>query len=256
MKKKYLIGNIKMNMSKESFIPYFEELKVLAEETQNVVGVCVPTVYLGLAQEKLQGSKVKYGAQNIYFENSGTFTGETSVHMIKDFNPDYCLVGHSERRAMFGETIEWTNKKIKKLLEVGITPILCFGETYQERFEENVTFEIVKNQLEGALEGLSKEEVKKIIFAYEPVWAISKGYGSADVSATSAQAEEMTAYSRKLICENFNLNDDEIIVLYGGSMKPTNAKELLSQKNIDGGLIGGACLKTADFKGVFELVID
>ncbi len=256
MKTKYLIGNIKMNMSKEAFVPYFEELRTFAENTHNVVGVCVPSVYLGLAQEMLKGSKVKYGAQNIYFENSGTFTGEVSCHMIKDFDPDYCLVGHSERRAMFGETIEWTNKKIKKLLEVGITPILCYGETYAERFEQNITFDVVKEQLLGALDGLTTEEVSKIIFAYEPVWAISKGYGSADVSATSAQAEEMTAYSRKLICDAYGVKAEETIVLYGGSMKPSNAAELLAQPNIDGGLIGGACLKTNDFRGVFELVID
>jgi len=259
MKTKYLIGNIKMNMDKESLIPYFENIREIAENSNNVVGVCVPSVYLDLAERYLNGSKVWYGAQNFYFEDKGTYTGEISGNMLKDFNAHMVIVGHSERRAMFNETNEDVNKKIKKALSLGLKPILCFGETRDERMSGKEK-DVVKTQLFEALKDIEKEQLKEIIFAYEPVWAISCGIVATnakdDVAATSDIAEEMLAYAKGLISQKYNVKNDEIIMLYGGSMKPSNALELLSQKDIDGGLIGGACLKFDTFKGVIDVEIE
>ena len=165
MKTKYLIGNIKMNMDKESLIPYFENIREIAENSNNVVGVCVPSVYLDLAERYLNGSKVWYGVQNFYFEDKGTYTGEISGNMLKDFNAHMVIVGHSERRAMFNETNEDVNKKIKKALSLGLKPILCFGETRDERMSGKEK-DVVKTQLFEALKDIEKERNEK---NYEPL---------------------------------------------------------------------------------------
>lgn len=242
MKKFYLIGNLKMNLTKADLAPYFETLK--AQNYKSVAGLCVPSVYLPLANEVLNGSDILYGAQNCYFQESGAFTGEISAKMIKDFNAQLVLVGHSERRSLFGETDEIVNAKTKQLLEYGFTPIVCFGETLDER-NQGLEKEVVNTQIRGALENLAKEDISKIIFAYEPVWAIGTG-----VNATSEQAEEIIAYAKKVVADLSGNN--QIIMLYGGSLKPSNAKELLSQPSIDGGLIGGASLNFEDFNAIIE----
>jgi len=248
MKKLYLIGNQKMNMSYSELEPYFEKLADLASGATNVVGVCVPSVYLNLAKYMLEGSKVLYGAQNMYHKDSGAYTGEISANMLNDFNCDLVIIGHSERRSYFHETDEDVNLKVKKALEAGLTPILCFGETLEER-EGNMAFSVVERQIIGALADLTSEEVERIIFAYEPVWAIGTG-----VSATSEQAEEMIAFAKRTIAEQFEI--DSSIVLYGGSLKPSNAEDILSKPSIDGGLIGGACLKLSDFEQLINVKVE
>lgn len=240
MKKLYLIGNMKMNMNFAVLEPYFEKLYNIASGTDNVVGVCVPYVYLDMAKGMLDGSRVLVGAQNMHFEEKGAYTGEISADMLNDIGCDMVIIGHSERRAYFHETDEEVALKVRKALVEGLTPILCFGETLEER-ESNTAFSVVERQLMTALEGLDEEEIGRIIFAYEPVWAIGTG-----VSATSEQAEEMIAFAKRLVEEQFDVKD--IIVLYGGSLKPSNALEILSKPSIDGGLIGGACLNIKDFE--------
>ena len=241
--KKYLIGNMKLNQSYAVLEKYFDEIKEIADKSDNYVGVCVPNVYLNLAKDKLAGSKVHYGVENVYYEDKGAYTGEVSTSMLKDFDTELVIVGHSERRQMFGDTDKEVNKKVKKVLASGMTPILCYGESLDER-KNGLTKEVVLYQLDAALSGLTKECVEKIIFAYEPIWAIGTG-----VSATDDEAEEICKLSKDIVREKFGV---EVVVLYGGSMKPANAKGLLSKPSIDGGLIGGACLKTEDFNGIIN----
>jgi len=248
MKKLYLIGNQKMNMSYSELEPYLEKLAEIASASDNVVGVCVPSVYLDLTKYALEGSKVLYGAQNMYHKDSGAYTGEISANMLNDFNCDLVILGHSERRSYFHETDEDVNLKVKKALETGITPIVCFGETLEER-DGGMAHSVVEKQLAGALQDLEVEEVERIIFAYEPVWAIGTG-----VSATSEQAEEMIAFAKRLISDEFGIKTS--IVLYGGSLKPSNAEDILSKPSIDGGLIGGACLKLSDFENLINTKVE
>ena len=248
MKKLYLIGNQKMNMSYAELEPYLEKLADIASTSSNVVGVCVPSVYLDLTKYALEGSKVLYGAQNMYYKDSGAYTGEISANMLNDFNCDLVIIGHSERRAYFNETDEDVNLKVKKALESGITPIVCFGETLEER-DGGMAHSVVEKQLAGALQDLEVEDVERIIFAYEPVWAIGTG-----VSATSEQAEEMIAFAKRLISDEFGIKSS--IVLYGGSLKPSNAEDILSKPSIDGGLIGGACLKLSDFENLINTKVE
>lgn len=240
MKKLYLIGNMKMNMSYAELEPYFESLASLAENTDNVVGACVPYVYLSMAKGMLDGSKVLLGAQNMHYEDSGAFTGEISANMLNDIGCDMVIIGHSERRAYYNESDSDVNLKLKKALAEGLMPIVCFGETLEER-NGNMAYSVVERQLLSALEDIDEDDIPRIMFAYEPVWAIGTG-----VSATSEQAEEMIAFAKRLIEEQFGVK--ELIVLYGGSLKPSNAQEILSRPSINGGLIGGACLKIKDFE--------
>lgn len=237
-----------MNMSLNELEPYFENLVNIANTSDNVVGVCVPSVYLNFAKFALEGSKVLYGAENMHYEDKGAFTGEISADMINDFNADMVILGHSERRQYFHETDEEINLKVKKALEKGLTPILCFGETLDER-NNNIAFSVVERQLIGALKDIELEDLARIIFAYEPVWAIGTG-----VSATSAQAEEMIAYAKRLLAEQYDMNNS--IVLYGGSLKASNADDILSQNSIDGGLIGGACLKIDEFEQIINTKVE
>lgn len=240
MKKLYLIGNMKMNMNMSILEPYFDKLAKVASATNNVVGACVPYVYLPMAKSMLDGSKVLVGAQNMHYQDNGAYTGEISANMLNDIGCDMVIIGHSERRAYYNETDEDVNLKLKKALEEGLTPIMCFGETLDER-NSNTAFSVVERQIMTALEDIDEEDIGRIIFAYEPVWAIGTG-----VSATSEQAEEMISFAKRLIEEQCGMQD--IIVLYGGSLKPSNAMEILSKPSIDGGLIGGACLKINEFE--------
>lgn len=248
MKKLYLIGNMKMNMSVSQLEPYFEKLTTIAQNSSNVVGVCVPSVYISMAKYMLDGSKVLFGAENMYYAESGAYTGEISSHMLNDFGCDLVIIGHSERRQIFKETDIDVNLKIKKALDTGLTPILCFGETIEER-NSGKAKPIVEEQILSALQGVDAEDIGRIIFAYEPIWAIGTG-----VSATSEQAEEMCAFAKRLLSENFGLENS--IVLYGGSLKASNAEDILSKKSIDGGLIGGACLKIDEFEKIINTKVD
>ena len=245
---KYLIGNMKMNMDFKSLQDYFKDLIEATKDCKNTVGVCVPSVYLETTSNNLSGSNILFGVQNMHYEDKGAFTGEISANMINDFDAKLVVVGHSERRSLFHESDKEINLKVKKAIASGLTPVLCFGETKEER-EAGKEKYIVQSQVELALKDLSKEDISKIIFAYEPVWAIGTG-----LTATKEQAEEMLAYTKELVFKICGLNADEIIGLYGGSMKPSNAKELLEMPSIDGGLIGGACLKVEDFKQIFMAV--
>lgn len=248
MKKLYLIGNMKMNMSLGELEPYFDKITEIANSTTNVVGVCLPSVYLNMAKYMLEGSKVLFGAENMHYADKGAYTGEISAHMLNDFNCDLVIIGHSERRHLFHESLEDVNLKVKKALSEGLTPILCFGETLEER-NGGQAYNVVESQLVSALNGVDEEDIGRIIFAYEPVWAIGTG-----VSATSLQAEEICAFTKKLLKEQFDQNSS--IVLYGGSLKPDNAMDILSKGSIDGGLIGGACLKIADFEKIIMTKVE
>lgn len=248
MKKLYLIGNMKMNMSLSELEPYFEHIVGIAENSSNVVGVCVPYVYINMAKYMLDGSKVLFGAENMYHADKGAFTGEISAHMLNDFGCDLVILGHSERRHIFGETDEDINLKVKKALETGITPILCFGETIEER-KAGSTYNIVERQITSALQDIDEEDIGRIIFAYEPVWAIGTG-----ISATSDQAEEICGFAKRLLEDNYCLKNS--IMLYGGSLKADNAQEILSKESIDGGLIGGACLKLDEFQKIINTKVE
>lgn len=248
MKKLHLIGNIKMNFTKDEANEYLTELKALAEGTDHTVGVAMPSVYLHLASDIIGDSKTLLGAQNVNYNNFGAFTGEINAEMIKDFNVNFALVGHSERRSLFKELDEDVNKKVKELLKHNITPIVCVGETLQER-EDNQTEKVLSTQIKKALNEIDLEDAKNIIFAYEPVWAIGTG-----VSATSSQADEGCLIIKNKVNSLYG-SILEPVVLYGGSLNSKNAHELLSCQNINGGLIGGASLKAKTFSDIFNMVI-
>lgn len=244
MKKLYLIGNLKMNMTRDEIVPYLDEYIKVANGADNVTGICVPYVYLCKTAKIIKGSKALWGVQNMNSEEKGAYTGEISPKMLQDFDTKLVIIGHSERRQMYNETDESVNKKVKVALAYGYTPIMCFGETLDER-EGGKHFDKVRKQIELGIDGVTKEDVTKMIFAYEPIWAIGTGK-----TATSAEAEEIIKYAKDIIANKYGLEHKDIIMLYGGSLKPSNAKEILSQPDIDGGLIGGACLKMEDFKSI------
>jgi triosephosphate isomerase len=225
------------------------ELKnLLKNEKPNCdIIICPPFTSLSEASKLVSGSVIKLGAQNMHFEVSGAFTGEISALMLKSVGCEYVILGHSERRNIFGENDEIINKKIKKALAAGLKPIFCVGELLEER-ENGTTNDVVKRQVLKGLKGISAEEMKNIIVAYEPVWAIGTGK-----TATPAQAQEVHEFIRDLIEIGYSLEVAEnLVIQYGGSVKPENAKELLSQKDIDGALVGGACLKADSFMGIIK----
>jgi len=243
MRKKIIAGNWKMNKTGTEAAAFARELKV---KTLNInkteVVVCPPYIAIVSVFEILKESRVKIGAQNIHWEPSGAFTGEVSAEMIEQAGCQYVIIGHSERRQYFGETDQSVNKKIKQTLTTSLCPIVCVGETLQQR-ESGKTKDVIKMQIMAGLAGLSIDQMKRLVLAYEPVWAIGTG-----VTATPAQAEEVHVFIRELLAELFSSPiADSAPILYGGSAKPDNVKELLSQDNIDGGLIGGASLKVDSF---------
>lgn len=252
MRKKVVAGNWKMYKDKSETIELISGLKEkLSKFNSNVeVIVCPPFTSIEIAKELLKGSVIHLGAQNMHFEDEGAFTGEISAKMLKSFGVEYVILGHSERRAIFGEDDKMINKKVLKAVSVGLKPIFCIGETLEER-ENNKTFDVVARQLIEGLSSISNEHLNEIIVAYEPVWAIGTGK-----TATPSQAEEVHKYLRKLIEEKFEGSFAESMqIVYGGSVKPDNAKELFSQSNIDGGLIGGACLKADSFYDVINSAV-
>ncbi|MBE0551467.1 MAG: triose-phosphate isomerase [Ignavibacterium sp.] len=249
MRKNVIAGNWKMNNDLKESEKLIVELKnLLKNEKPNCdVIVCPPFTSLSEASKLVSGSSIKLGAQNMHFEDSGAFTGEVSASMLKSVGCEYVILGHSERRHIFGESNEVINKKIKKALSAGLKPIFCIGELLEER-ENGSTNEVVKSQILKGLKGISADDMKNVIVAYEPVWAIGTGK-----TASPAQAQEVHEFIRDLIEIDYSLEvANDLVIQYGGSVKPDNAKELLSQKDIDGALVGGACLKADSFLGIIK----
>ncbi len=248
MRKPIIAGNWKMNKTTEETKALIEGLIPLVNDVNNVdIVVCPPFVNLAAAAQALAGSNIKLGAQNMHFEKNGAFTGEVSADMLLALGVKYVILGHSERRQYFGETDEGVNKKTKVALQAGLVPIVCVGETLEER-ESGITSEIVCKQTKLALLGLSTEEVKGVVLAYEPIWAIGTGK-----TATSEDANDTIGAIRNAVKQVFG--DDaaqSVRIQYGGSMKPSNASELMAKPEIDGGLIGGAALKAEDFSQIVK----
>lgn len=247
MRKPIIAGNWKMHNTMAEAKTLVKDLAALVADAQAEVVVCAPFTALAAAKEAAQGTNVKVGAQNIHWEAKGAFTGEISAAMLKEIGVEYVVVGHSERRQYFAETDETVNKRTKAALAAGIIPIVCCGETLEER-EANITEKIVGDQVKADLADLTAAEVASLVIAYEPVWAIGTGK-----TATAEQAQEIHAYIRSTIVEKYGKEvADNTSILYGGSCKASNAKELFANPDVDGGLIGGASLKVADFKGIID----
>ena len=242
-----IAGNWKMNKTRPEAKKLIEELKPLAAKASCGVVICVPFTNLETAVELTKGSNIKVGAENCHFEKSGAFTGEISADMLKEVGVEYVIIGHSERRQYFGETDVTVNKRTKAGLEAGLKVILCVGELLTER-EQGITEEIVGLQTKIALMDVTAEQLKNIIIAYEPVWAIGTGK-----TATSEQANEVCAFIRGTVAKLYNKAvADALTIQYGGSMNPKKADELLAQPDVDGGLIGGASLKAEDFNVLLQ----
>jgi len=232
MRKPFVAGNWKMNTDKVT------------------VAVCPPFVYLGAVANALRSSNIAVGAQDMYFESKGAFTGEISTSMLKDVGCTYVLCGHSERRHVIGETDELINKKVAAAISGGLLPILCVGELLAER-EASQTEQVVTRQMKKGLAGLGDEKVLAVTVAYEPVWAIGTGR-----TATSQQAQQVHDFIRKLLAEMYNDKAaQQIRILYGGSVKPDNAADLMRQRDIDGLLVGGASLNADDFLAIIEAAV-
>ena len=247
LRKVVIAGNWKMNKTRPEAKALIEELKPIAAKATCDVVICVPFTNLETAIEATKGSNIKVGAQNCHFEKSGAFTGEISADMLAEMGVEYVVIGHSERRQYFGETDVTVNKRLKAALAAGLKVILCVGELLSER-EQGITEEIVGMQTKIALSDVSDEELKNVIIAYEPVWAIGTGK-----TATAEQANEVCKYIRSVVADLYSMADAvELVIQYGGSMNPKNAEELVNQPDVDGGLIGGASLKAADFGVILE----
>ena len=242
MRKKVIAGNWKMNMLPNEAINFINELAPLVKDTQNEVVLCVPYTDLFYSLLTVQETNIKVGAQNMHWETKGAYTGEVSAEMLKCINVSHVIIGHSERRQYFNETDESVNKKTKKALDTGLIPIVCVGESLEDR-EQGKTIDIITNQTKLALEGLTGEEVSRTIIAYEPIWAIGTGK-----TATAEDANESIKTIREEIEKNYGKDVAEcVIIQYGGSVKSTNAKELFTTSDIDGGLVGGASLNPEEF---------
>lgn len=249
MRKKIVAGNWKMNLNLQEGVALAKEInEALAAEKPNCdVVICTPFVHLASVAQVLDASVVGLGAENCANKEKGAYTGEVSASMVKSTGAQYVILGHSERRQYYGETAEILKEKVDLALANGLKVIFCCGETLEEREAEKQN-EVVKAELVGSVFHLDAEAWKNIIIAYEPIWAIGTGK-----TATSDQAEEMLAYIRSIVAEKYGKEAaEETSILYGGSCKASNAPELFSKPNIDGGLIGGASLKCADFKGIID----
>jgi triosephosphate isomerase len=249
MRKKIIAGNWKMNNDIHGTVNLISELKKeLNGKSLNAdVIVCPTFTNLETAKTLLKDSSIRLGAQNVYFEENGAFTGEISPSMLISVGCEFVIIGHSERRTIFGESDQVINKKIKASIKNHLKPIFCIGETLDER-EKGVTFNIVESQIRNGLEGITESDLAFLIVAYEPVWAIGTGR-----NATPQQAQEVHQFIRNLIAKIYSQNfADQLVIQYGGSVKADNAKELLSQPDIDGALVGGACLKAESFVKIIE----
>ena len=245
MRKKVIAGNWKMNMLPDEAIRFISELEPLVKDTENEVVLCVPYTDLFYVLLTAQNTNIKIGAQNMHWEENGAYTGEVSGKMLKAIGVEYVIIGHSERRQYFAETDETVNKKLKAAFKYGLKPIVCVGETLEQR-EVGKAEEIVTTQIEKDLEGLTNEQVQNTIIAYEPIWAIGTGK-----TATSEDANNMIKTIREKIANIYGQNvSNGVIIQYGGSVKASNAKELFSMSDIDGGLVGGASLKVEEFSKI------
>lgn len=245
MRQKIVAGNWKMNTTLQEGVKLAQEVEALASGVNNGAKVILCTPFIHLTEVKKVIKKVLLGAQNCASEVSGAFTGEVSASMVKSTGAEYVIIGHSERRAYYHEDDALLYKKVQLVLANGLTPIFCIGELLSER-EANKHFDVVKSQLEKGLFGLSEADFKKIVLAYEPVWAIGTGK-----TATSAQAQEIHKFIRDTVAAKYGKTvADDVSILYGGSCKASNAKELFANPDVDGGLIGGAALVANDFLGI------
>ncbi len=248
MRKLFVAGNWKMNKNVREAVDLINSLKREIGDVAEVdVAVCPTFVCLAEAVDTAGESNIRVGAQNMYWEANGAFTGEVAPGMLKDIGVTYVILGHSERRQFFGDTNETVNKKIRAALAHGLLPIVCIGESLDER-EAGQTMDVIKTQCEGSLHGLTAAEMEKITLAYEPIWAIGTGK-----TATSAQAQEVHAFIRGWLNKAFGAETaDAVRIQYGGSVKAENTVELLSQPDIDGALVGGASLKADSFVGIIR----
>ena len=247
MKKYVVAGNWKMNKLPSETAAFIKELAPKVEGAVAEVVACVPYTSLAAAVEAAKGTSVKIGAQNLHFEDSGAFTGEVSADMLVDMGVEYVIIGHSERRQYFGETDVTVNKKVIKAIEKGLKPIVCVGESLEER-EQGITIDLIRSQVKIAFMNVSAEDAAKCIIAYEPIWAIGTGK-----TATDEQANEVCAAIRVVVRELYGDNvADGLVIQYGGSVKPSNAAALFGMSDINGGLVGGASLKSDDFAGIVK----
>jgi len=247
-RRKFIAGNWKMNASKTTAVELAKALVAQIGSLEAVdLAVCPPFVYLEAVGKAVAGSRLALGAQDMFYEADGAFTGEISGAMLKDVGCRYAILGHSERRHVIGESDELINRKVLKALADGLGPIFCVGELLQER-EAGATLEVVSRQVRIGMEGVSKAEAPKVTVAYEPVWAIGTGK-----TATPGQAQEVHAMIRRLLERMYDAElAGKVRIQYGGSVKPSNAAELLNQPDVDGALVGGASLKAADFVGIVK----
>ena len=243
MRKAIIAGNWKMNLTPSQGVALVNELKPLVKDADCDVVVCVPATDIYAVGEALKGSNIKLGAENVHFAESGAYTGEISADMLLELGVEYVIIGHSERRQYFAETDETVNKRTLTALKAGLTPIVCIGESLEER-ETGKTEEVLATQIKAGLKDI--EDIAKVVIAYEPVWAIGTGK-----TATAEQANETIAFIRKTIGETFCPKcAEKVRIQYGGSMNAGNCKELMAMEEIDGGLIGGASLKAPDFAAI------
>lgn len=243
MRKPIIAGNWKMNNTASEAVALINAVKPLVANANCDVVVCVPAIDIPAAAEALKGSNIALGAQNVHFKEKGAYTGEISAAMLKEYGVKYVIIGHSERRQYFGETDETVNLRTLAALEAGLTPIVCIGESLEER-ETGKTEKVLDKQIEDGLKGI--DDLTKIVIAYEPVWAIGTGK-----TATSEQANETIGYIRKKLAEVFCPKcAEKVRIQYGGSMNAGNCKQLMAMSEIDGGLIGGASLKANDFAAI------
>ena len=247
LRKAIIAGNWKMNNTPAQTTALINEMKPLVADADCEVVLCVPFVDIPAAVEAAKGSNIKIGAENVHFKDSGAFTGEVSADMLLELGVEYVVIGHSERRTYFGETDQTVNLRTLKALEKGLKPIICVGETLEQR-ELGYTETLLKYQTKMALTNVTAEQLKNVVIAYEPVWAIGTGK-----TATTEQADEACGVVRKVVAELYGDKvAEETIVQYGGSMNAKNAAELLKCENVDGGLIGGASLKAPDFGVIID----
>ncbi|MGM0804475.1 MAG: triose-phosphate isomerase [Bacillota bacterium] len=248
MRKPIIAGNWKMNKTLTEARSFVEEVKGLVPSAETVDSViCAPALFLDSLADESEGTPLTIGAQNMHFEESGAFTGEISPVMLKDLNVQYVILGHSERRELFGETDELVNQKTHAAFKHGLTPIVCVGETLEQR-EADKTKDVVKEQTEKGLSGLTDEQMKQTVIAYEPVWAIGTGK-----TASSEDANEVCAYIRSVVADQFSQDvADAVRIQYGGSVKPDNIKELMGMSDIDGALVGGASLEPKSYLQLLE----
>ncbi|MFA7164120.1 MAG: triose-phosphate isomerase [Eubacteriales bacterium] len=247
MRKPIIAGNWKMNKTPEEAASMVKELAPLVKDSDIDIVLCAPFVSLQATLDAAVGTNIKVGAQNMHWEENGAYTGEVSPTMLNALGVEYVIIGHSERREYFAETDETVNKKVHSALAHGLKPIICVGETLEQR-EEGITQELVQGQTEAALKGLSADDVKKCVIAYEPIWAIGTGK-----TATSEDANNVISYIRSTVKKVYGEEAANAIrIQYGGSMKPENAADLMAMSDIDGGLVGGASLKAEDFANIIN----